>query len=71
VSSSFVIDKKGEYKKIITTANYNSNDAFYDANGRYSLFYTCNTWANNALKSCGQKACWWTPFDSGIFNLYK
>lgn len=71
ISSSFVSDKKGAYKKIITSANYNSNDAFYEANGRYSLFYTCNTWANNALKSCGQKACWWTPFDRGIFSLYK
>lgn len=71
ISSSFIIDEKGAYKKIITNANYNSNDAFYEANGRYSLFYTCNTWANNALKSCGQKACWWTPFDSGIFSLYQ
>jgi uncharacterized protein (TIGR02117 family) len=71
ISSSFSSDEKGEYKNIITLANYNRNDAFYDANGRYSLFYTCNTCANNALKSCGQKACWWTPFDSGIFNLYR
>jgi uncharacterized protein (TIGR02117 family) len=71
ISSSFSIDEKGEYKNIITSANYNGNDAFYDGKGRYSLFYTCNTWANNALKSCGQKACWWTPFDSGIFNLYR
>jgi uncharacterized protein (TIGR02117 family) len=70
ITSSFAI-AHGTYQKIYTNANYNRNDAFYEANGRYSLFYTCNTWANDALKSCGQKACWWTPFDSGIFNLYK
>jgi len=35
------------------------------------LFHTCNTWANNALKACGQKASLWTPFDTGIFYHYQ
>jgi hypothetical protein len=35
------------------------------------MFHTCNTWANNGLKSCGQKAALWTPFDSGIFGQYS
>ncbi|MFP3836064.1 DUF2459 domain-containing protein, partial [Chryseobacterium sp. SIMBA_028] len=47
------------------------NDAFYDAKGTYSFFYTCNTWANNALKAAGQKAALWTPSDFGIFQHYK
>lgn len=51
--------------------SYGDYDAFYEAKGRYGLFYTCNTWANNGLKSCGQKACLWTPFDKGIFYQYK
>ena len=55
---------------INTDAVYGKNDAFYEANGSYSLFHTCNTWANNGLKACGQKACFWTPFDSGIFYHY-
>jgi uncharacterized protein (TIGR02117 family) len=50
---------------------YGDHDAFYEANGRYSLFHTCNTWANNALKACGQKACWWTPFSTGIRYQYQ
>jgi hypothetical protein len=50
---------------------YGDNDAFYEAIGSYNLFKTCNTWTNNALKSCGQKACFWTPFESGIFYQYK
>ncbi|MFX1706953.1 TIGR02117 family protein [Chitinophaga sp. CC14] len=56
---------------IATNANYDRNDAFYEAKGSYHLFYTCNTWANNGLKSCGQKACRWTIFDTGIFYHYR
>ena len=46
---------------------YGDHDAFYEANGNYSLFYTCNTWANEGLKHAGIKTCIWTPFDKGIF----
>jgi len=51
--------------------SYGENDAFYEAHRIYSLFYTCNTWANNALKQAGQKACVWTPSDKGIFYHYR
>lgn len=71
ITKSFQTDRSGHYINIKTNANYGNNDAFYEANGRYNLFYTCNTWANNALKACGQKASLWTPFDWGIFNQYK
>ncbi|QKJ33057.1 TIGR02117 family protein [Mucilaginibacter mali] len=71
IQSSFKTDPAGHTINIPTTANYNNNDAFYDAKRRYNLFYTCNTWANNALKAAGQKACIWTPFDKGIFYMYK
>ncbi|RXK81948.1 TIGR02117 family protein [Filimonas effusa] len=56
---------------IPTEARYGANDAFYEARGSYTLFHTCNTWTNNALKASGQKACLWTPFDSGIFYQYR
>ncbi|NQW43150.1 MAG: DUF2459 domain-containing protein [Bacteroidetes bacterium] len=56
---------------INTNANYNSYDDFYEAKGSDSLFHTCNTWSNNGLKKCGQKACLWTPLDEGIFYHYK
>lgn len=68
---SLKTNAQGQGQIIHTNANYGSNDAFYEANGHYNLFYTCNTWANNALKSCGQKACVWTPFDTGIFYQYS
>jgi uncharacterized protein (TIGR02117 family) len=71
ITKSFKTDAAGHFINIKTNANYGTDDAFYEANRKYNLFYTCNTWANNALKSCGQKACLWTPADSPIFDKYK
>lgn len=71
IQSSFKLDASGNVINIKTNANYNNNDAFYEAKRKYNLFYTCNTWANNALKAGGQKACVWTPFDRGIFYHYR
>jgi uncharacterized protein (TIGR02117 family) len=71
ISGSFQKDHLGHCIYIKTNANYGTTDAFYEANGNYSMFHTCNTWANNALKASGQKHCFWTPFDTGIFLNYK
>lgn len=62
-------DKK--FDLINTDQNYGKHDVFYEAKGRYSLFYTCNTWANNGLKAAGQKASLFTLWDKGIFYHYK
>lgn len=69
--ASFQQDEAGHFMAIKTNANYGNTDAFYEAKGSYSLLYTCNTWANNALKSCGQTCCVWTIFDTGIFLKYE
>lgn len=58
IESSFQITTSGVPIAITTAKPYGDHDTFYEANGRYSLFHTCNTWTNNALKACGQKACW-------------
>ena len=71
ITNSFQKDQNGHFIRIVTNANYGKADAFYEANGSYSMLHTCNTWANNGLKSCNQKACLWTPFDTGIFLNYK
>lgn len=63
--------KSGEFLKIETDAVYGKQDVFYEANGSYSLFYTCNSWANQALKTANQKAALWTISDSGIFRHYE
>lgn len=58
--------KNNQAKHIITNANYGNNDTFYEGNGTYSILKTCNTWANNGLKSAQISTALWTPFDSGI-----
>jgi uncharacterized protein (TIGR02117 family) len=71
LTGSFKTGAYGHLISINTPSNYPAGDLFFEANRHYSIFYTCNTWANNALKSCGQKACVWTVFYNGIFNQYK
>lgn len=61
----------GQFIKVETDAVYGNNDVFYDAIGHYSLFYTCNSWANQALKAANQKAALWTITDTGIFRQYQ
>lgn len=68
---SFQKDENGHFINIKTKANYGNTDAFYEANGRTSLFNTCNSWVNTALKTSGQKACLWTAFKDGIFLRYE
>lgn len=69
ISDSFQLNA-GKVSKIETKAVYGNNDAFYEAKGSYSLFYTCNSWVNQALKAANQKAALWTITDSGIFRHY-
>jgi uncharacterized protein (TIGR02117 family) len=71
ITQSFQKDKDGYFKHIVTNAVYGMNDAFYEANGSYSMLHTCNSWANNGLKASGQKCCLWTAFDTGIFEKYE
>ena len=70
IQSGFQVDENNHVVLIETDANYGDSDAFYEGVGKYSLFKTCNTWTNTALKSCGQKACWWTIFDDPILAKY-
>jgi len=70
IKESFQI-KSREFLKIETDAVYGKHDVFYEANGSYSLFYTCNSWANQALKAANQKAALCTISDSGIFRHYE
>lgn len=71
LKNSFKLDDDQHPIVIPTNANYGNDDAFYEAEGSYSLFHTCNTWTNNALKAADQKASLWTPMDTGIFHHYK
>ena len=69
IQRSFRYDAAGRVQHI-AGHSYGRDDAFYEAHRVYSFLYTCNTWTNNALKACGQRACLWTPSDQGIFYQY-
>ena len=70
IEAAFKTNLKAE-KQLLKGKGYGLNDDFYYANGSYSCVYTCNSWVNNAFKTSGLKACWWTPFDFGLINKYK
>lgn len=63
--------RNNRFQIIETDQNYGLNDVFYEARGSYNLFYTCNTWANNALKAAGLRASLFTLWDKGIFHQYQ
>lgn len=70
IEEKFDYDENGNPIYIDATT-YGENDVFYEAKGAYNFFYTCNTWANNGLKTMDQKAALWTPTDFGIFQHYR
>lgn len=69
IENSFSLDTENKIQRI-GTHSYGKHDIFYEAKGSYNLFYTCNTWANQALKAGNQKAALWTVLDKGIFYHY-
>ncbi len=71
IKKSFQYDEMNNTRLIETNAVYGNNDAFYEANGHYNLFFTCNTWAADGLKVAKQKAPLWTATQDGIFYHYK
>jgi uncharacterized protein (TIGR02117 family) len=71
IESYFIKDTLGNFINITTPNTYGDSDAFYEAKGRFTPFFTCNTWTNSALKSAGLRSCLWTPFQRGIFKIFK
>jgi uncharacterized protein (TIGR02117 family) len=71
IEKSFKADALGHFASVQTNIHYDRGDAFYEAKGSYSIFKTCNTWANNALKASGQKSCLWTIFDTPILQKHE
>ena len=63
-----VRDDNGCLVRVAGAEGYGPTDAFYEACGRYTPLFTCNTWANEALKSAGAPCCLWTPFPGPILR---
>ncbi len=51
-------------------AGYGDYDAFYPAEGRYSLAHTCNVWTGNRLSDAGVKVGAWSPFAEGVMMWF-
>lgn len=51
---------------LIYGEGYSKNDNFYEANGSYHLFRTCNTWTNAALKTANIRTSFYALFQGGI-----
>ncbi|MCD8178919.1 MAG: TIGR02117 family protein [Tannerellaceae bacterium] len=43
-------DEEGQVIPVQSTVEYGKYHRFYEAKGHYSMFFTCNTFTNNALK---------------------
>ncbi len=70
IENGFALDENGSLM-LLEGAGYTMGDDFYRARGSYHLFYTCNTWVNDVLKSAGLPASLWTPFDFALMQHYR
>jgi uncharacterized protein (TIGR02117 family) len=68
IRSGFIMTN-GRLQKIPAN-NYGLNDTFYEGEGSYSLFYTCNTWVNEGFKKADIEAVLWTLFDFPLMELH-
>lgn len=55
----------------VVGAHYSPDDAFYEAEGRYHLFNTCNSWLNRRLTESGINGVVWTPFPDPLLDSHR
>ncbi|MFK8162404.1 MAG: TIGR02117 family protein [Lewinella sp.] len=67
ILASFQTDTAGKITELVGEG-YTPLDRFYEANGNYSCFKTCNTWVNTGLRRIGVKTAIWTPMDKGVLR---
>ena len=71
IRASFSTDSNDQIIKI-PHAGYASSDRFFEAEGHFTCFRTCNVWVNDALKVAQVPTSIWSPFDKGVlFQLEK
>jgi uncharacterized protein (TIGR02117 family) len=65
LATSFQLDAQGRTIPLLGRG-YRTSDMFYEANGGYSAFYTCNSWTGEALRAAGVEMGLWTPMSQSI-----
>lgn len=68
IQQSFKMSKHNQ-PLLISGAHYHFNDAFYEANGNYHLFKTCNEWTRIGLSVAGIKCACWSVFDNSVLKF--
>jgi uncharacterized protein (TIGR02117 family) len=66
IRAAMQTNEKGELRPI-ANAHYHQSDAFYEGNGHYHLFHTCNAWSGGVLRKSGVRMGLWTPTTGGVF----
>ena len=69
ICNTFAVNKVGE-KQLLADEHYSNTDNFYQAKGSYSIFKTCNTWANSIFKQSNLQSSVWTAFDFGLMHFH-
>lgn len=57
----------GDQPKPIGNFSHGPNDRFFEANGTYHLFATCNAWVGRGMSQAGIKVGWFTPLPKSTF----
>ena len=78
---------EAEYKKLVAaieprfelnkfyqsqpSKGYGRTDLFYESNGHYNAFFTCNSWTSDVLRQAGIRTGRWTPFQGGVMRWIR
>jgi uncharacterized protein (TIGR02117 family) len=65
IDASFTRNPLGAPQQI-AGIHYSDNDGFYEAQGHYSMFKTCNEWVRVLLSNAGVRTANWSPFTVGL-----
>jgi uncharacterized protein (TIGR02117 family) len=65
VRKRFTLDAAGRTIPLIGRG-YGEHDMFYEAEGGYSLWLTCNEWTGRALRAAGVRMGFWTPLEQAV-----
>lgn len=57
--------------QILPGATFGYGDLFYEAKGRFNIFYPCNVWVSKALGAGGLSAGIWTPTTYSLMLHHK
>jgi uncharacterized protein (TIGR02117 family) len=67
VRARFTLDAAGRTIPLLGRG-YGEHDMFYEAEGGYSLWLTCNEWTGRALRAAGVRMGFWTPLEQAVMS---